>query len=315
MAFRGLPWEQARDVAAGTLLAHGFDPPWMFPTVNELKCKLGYGCDGSGPIQTAAQKAAEAAEEQAKIQSSKQAMTDFDANGRYKGPAGWPYGVVKKYEKAVWTPKDVEELKAKLPGYKIKGPGSRAICSGQGNLQGPRLRQLEVRRGVRTVEEAAGICDDLEECTHFWITVGPEYPSTHDWATGVPYQAEFCRGPMVSILDDTNSHSFVGIKKTWIRDHDAPPPKMVPRIPLPDQALEAYGRDASYYRSMRANRKKLQEGEKLDRLQSEANQLMAIQKKEQAEGVKAQLKSMEQLAPLIGPAPFEVRRQREADFL
>ena len=25
-----------------------------------------------------------------------------DANGRYKGPAGWPYGVVKKYEKAVW---------------------------------------------------------------------------------------------------------------------------------------------------------------------------------------------------------------------
>lgn len=259
MPFRGLPWEQARDVAAGTLLAHGFDPPWRFPTVNELKCKLGYGCDGSGPIQSAAQKAAEAAEEQAKIQSSKLAMTDFDANGRYKGPPGWPYGVVKKVEKAVWTPKDVEELKAKLLGYKIKGPGSRAICSGQGRLEGERLRLLEVRRGVRTVEEAAGICDDLEECTHFSITVGPEYPSTDDWATGVPYRAEFCRGPMVSILDDTNSHSFVGIKKTWVRDHDVPPPKMIPRIPLPDQPLEAYGRDAGYYRSMRANMKKLEE--------------------------------------------------------
>lgn len=28
---------------SGTLAAHGFDPPWLFPTVNELKCKLGYG--------------------------------------------------------------------------------------------------------------------------------------------------------------------------------------------------------------------------------------------------------------------------------
>ena len=28
------------------------------------------------------------------------------------------------------------------------------------------------------------------------------------------------------------------------RDHDVPPPKMIPRIPLPDQPLEAYGRDA-----------------------------------------------------------------------
>eukprot|EP00435_Cladocopium_sp_Y103_P032803 s2_g8.t1 len=120
---------------------------------------------------------------------------------------------------------------------------------------------------------------------------------------------------MVTILDDTNSHSFVGIKKTWVRDHGLPPPKMIPRIPLPDQPLEAYGRDARYYRSMRANVKKLEEAKKLDRLQSEANQLTAIQKKEQAEGVKAQLKSMEQLAPLIGPAPSEVSRQRPADFL
>lgn len=30
-------------LASGTLAAHGFDPPWLFPTVNELKCKLGYG--------------------------------------------------------------------------------------------------------------------------------------------------------------------------------------------------------------------------------------------------------------------------------
>ena len=28
------------------------------------------------------------------------------------------------------------------------------------------------------------------------------------------------------------------------RDRDVPPPKMIPRIPLPDQPLEAYGRDA-----------------------------------------------------------------------
>eukprot|EP00435_Cladocopium_sp_Y103_P034567 s2_g8.t4 len=313
-AFRCL--EQARDVAAGTLLAHGFDPPWMFPTVNELKCKLGYGCDGSGPIQSAAQKAAEAAEEQAKIQSSKLAMTDFDADGRYKGPPGWPYGVVKKVEKAVWTPKDVEELRAKLPKYKIKGSlvaakvvarvGWKATAYGCWKFAGAYGRWRRPQIFVTTWKNALTSPSPWVQNTPA-LMIGP-HDSHEDVREplGVPYRAEFCRGPMVTILDDTNSHSFVGIKKTWVRDHGLPPPKMIPRIPLPDQPLEAYGRDARYYRSMRANVKKLEEAKKLDRLQSEANQLTAIQKKEQAEGVKAQLKSMEQLAPLIGPAPSEV---------
>jgi len=314
--YPGQSWEHARDVAASTLAAHGFDPPWLFPTVNELKCKLGYGCSGTGPIQTAGEKAAEVAEQEAKLRAAKATMQEFDANGNPKGPQIWPFGV-RKYEKSVWTPKDVDELRAKLPGYKIKGPGSRAICWGQGRLDGPRRRLIEMRRGVYTMEEAAAICDDMEECTHFWMTVGPEYPNVVDWEKGIPYRAEFCRGPMVSILDDTNGHSFVGIKK---RHSGAPPPKMIPPIPHPEGPLEAYGRDAGYFKSFRQKQQELKEAKKLDSLQSEANQLIAMEKKDQQEDVKAQLKSLQQRLPYLPPAWLDsskprCKKQRAVDRL
>eukprot|EP00434_Breviolum_minutum_P029820 symbB.v1.2.026363.t1/scaffold2627.1/size74478/2 len=245
-------------------------------------------------------------------------MQEFDANGNPKGPRIWPFGV-RKYEKSVWTPKDVDELRAKLPGYKIKGPGSRAICWGQGRLDGPRRRLIEMRRGVYTMEEAAAICDDMEECTHFWMTVGPEYPNVVDWEKGIPYRAEFCRGPMVSILDDTNGHSFVGIKK---RHSGAPPPKMIPPIPHPEGPLEAYGRDAGYFKSFRQKQQELKEAKKLDSLQSEANELIAMEKKDQQEDVKAELKSLQQRLPYVPPTswlesskPPRWKFQRHADFI
>lgn len=315
-------WDHDRDVAASALAAHQFSPPWAFPTVNELRCKLGHGCAGSGPLKTAAERVEEAAQQEAKIEAAKMAMKEYDENGKPKGPPGWPLGV-RSYDKTVWTPKDVEELRAKLPKYRIKGPGSRAICWGQSRLDGPRLRLIQTKRGVRTVEQAAAICDRMEGCTHFWITVGPDYPSVKDWVTGVPYRAEFCRGPMVTVLNDLNSHSFVGIKKTWAREH-ALSPKPNPAIPAREGPLEAYGRDAGYFRSVRQEIKDLEEEQRLDHLKSEVNQLTAIEKKERAKDVKAQLKAMEQTtgpcAAIMGLARQAVgtagqRLRRQASFL
>eukprot|EP00913_Durusdinium_trenchii_P018618 g17496.t1 len=94
-------WDHDRDVAASALAAHQFSPPWAFPTVNELRCKLGHGCAGSGPLKTAAERVEEAAQQEAKIEAAKMAMKEYDENGKPKGPPGWPLGV-RSYDKTAW---------------------------------------------------------------------------------------------------------------------------------------------------------------------------------------------------------------------
>ena len=39
---------------------------------------------------------------------------------------------------------------------------------------------------------------------------------------GIPYRAEFCRGPMVTTVDFPRTHSFVGIKKYAARHPNDP---------------------------------------------------------------------------------------------
>mmetsp|Transcript_47556 Transcript_47556/g.111211 ORF Transcript_47556/g.111211 Transcript_47556/m.111211 type:complete len:320 (+) Transcript_47556:40-999(+) len=309
-------WETERDLVGVGLASHNFSPPWQFPSVEEVRCKLGYGCAGPGPYKTAAQQAEDALEQKARELAAKEAMQEFDADGKPTGPPAWPFGV-QSDDKEIWTPKDVEELKGRLPDYKIKGPGVRAICWGQGELVGKRLRFIKYKRGVRTVEEAAHICDDMEDCTHFSIMVGPDYPSTHDWPTGIPYRAEFCRGPMVTTVDFPHTHSFVGIKKYAAREHDLPPPENnEPPLPLPDGPLESFGRDAGYFYMYRERAKKLAEREKLDRLESGTRQLQGIEKAKSAKDVRAQLKSMEScMTPFPAPSPAPVGRRRRRKTL
>lgn len=49
-----------------------------------------------------------------------------------------------------------------------------------------------------------------------------------------------------------------------------------------DGPLEAYGRDAAYYRSARKEAKRALENQRLDELKSETNQFIAMEKKQKA---------------------------------
>ncbi|CAE7226437.1 unnamed protein product [Symbiodinium sp. KB8] len=266
-------------------------------TTQSILCR----CAGPEPYKTAAQQAEDAAEQEAKETAAREAMQEFDEKGNPTGPPGWPFGI-RPEDKEVWTPKDVEELKRRLPAYNIKGPGVRAICWGQGELVGARLRLIKRQRGVHSVEEAAQICDDLEGCTHFSIRVGPDFPMTEDidLDKGIPYRAEFCRGPMVTTVDFPRTHSFVGIKKYAAREGDLPPPENnEPPIPLVDGPLEAFGRDQGYFAAYRSRLKRIEERERLDRLKSATHQLEMIKKEKTAKDVRAKLKSMQSFMPLL----------------
>jgi len=182
-------------------------PAWDVPTIDEIRCKVLHDCspvpNGGGGGKARA----------------KELEEDLDPDG----PPGWPLGI-KTGEKSRFYADDVAEIVKRLPQYKIKGPGLRAVCYGQGGLWGSKSRLITVKTPVFSVDQAAKLCDGMEECTHFTVMVGPDYPSGPS-TKGIPYRAEFCKGGKVSVVPFQGTHSFVGIKKDMGREVPYPPPE------------------------------------------------------------------------------------------
>mmetsp|Transcript_33455 Transcript_33455/g.106052 ORF Transcript_33455/g.106052 Transcript_33455/m.106052 type:complete len:269 (-) Transcript_33455:32-838(-) len=147
----------------------------------------------------------------------------------------WPLGVHDN-EPVVWTGDDVARLRERLPAYDIRGPGMYAICDGESGLFGAQSRLLDVRRDVAHVEDAAHMCDVLPGCTHFSVTVGPDYPFGWEPRQGMPFRADFCGGPKVTIAEVKHMNTFVGIKRTAASTTPPAEPEAEGRD-LPDGAI------------------------------------------------------------------------------
>lgn len=133
----------------------------------------------------------------------------------------WPLGLHPGMDVATWEPREVDHLKNKLPQYLIVGPGKYAVCHGQSGLFGAQSRLIREEEKVFTVEEAAHICDQIPECSHFSINAGPDWPHLYKPPWGIPFRAFFCKGPLVSTLSVPGVNSFVGVKRSI--NADLPP--------------------------------------------------------------------------------------------
>uniref|UniRef100_A0A7S4V4P1 Uncharacterized protein n=1 Tax=Alexandrium monilatum TaxID=311494 RepID=A0A7S4V4P1_9DINO len=134
------------------------------------------------------------------------------AGSSEEGEGFWPLGVGEN-EPVKWTGEDVARLRDSLPGYDIQGPGVVAVCSGESGLFGRHSRLLDVRRPVFRVEEAARMCDEMPGCTHFSVTVGPDYPMGYEPRHWLPLRADLCKGPLITVKENEGVNSFVGVRR------------------------------------------------------------------------------------------------------
>jgi len=135
-----------------------------------------------------------------------------DSKGK-RGRGFWPLGVHSN-EPVEWSAEDVAKLKERLPSYDVRGPGKYAICHGESGLFGAHSRLLATRRRVYSVEDAARMCDEWPGCTHFSVTVGPDYPMGWEPLHWLPFRADLCGGQKISIANIEGVNAFVGIKRT-----------------------------------------------------------------------------------------------------
>jgi len=61
------------------------------------------------------------------------------------------------------------------------------------------------------------MCDELPGCTHFSVTVGPDYPMGYEPRQFMPFRAELCGGPKISLQKVEGVNSFVGIRRRHAR--------------------------------------------------------------------------------------------------
>lgn len=140
-------------------------------------------------------------------------------------------------EPVKWSSDDVKALKMRVKNYDIEGPGKAAVCHGESGLFGKASRLLRTVRGIYHVEDAAKMCDILPKCTHFSITVGPDYAQPEEDMRGMPFRADFCKGRMVTTKDFPGMNTFVGVRK-GLKAPKIDRPGSNPKDRLPDGPVD-----------------------------------------------------------------------------
>lgn len=167
-------------------------------------------------------------------------------------PPSWHLPTLAHHGPVYWTDDEVAEVQDSLPQYVIKGPGKYVICDGESGLFGANSRLITSHGGMRSVQQAAQLCDGTPGCTHFSVSVGP--PKQPDAAAtgplagesccseeasgwrqrqGAPLRVDLCKGPLVTVADVEGLSTFAGIKRSVLGDDGPPPGPRPPEESLP----------------------------------------------------------------------------------